>query len=149
MKTILIKRILACITIGLILFFLEINITAQQQQIEEPKYAVNNNSDGACELNNAAIDQLVIEAKKSKERIFVISVLGKGETYRTNLARLGKARSVLTKEKQVPVSQIITAIREGLTEKTGKLEFYLGSQLFLVSEAEKNKMICLICCVIP
>lgn len=141
-------EILACITTSLILLLSEVDTYGQQQTLE-PKYKVDSESGGACEANNAAIDQLVKEAKKSKERIFIISRLSKVESYKLNQVRLANASFFLTEGKEIPSSQIITAIGGRTDEKTGLLEFYLGSQLFLVSEAKKNKAVCLTCCDSP
>lgn len=137
-----------CIWVGLILSLSQAGVLAQDQT-SRPKHVVKMESGGVCELNNLYIDLLIGEAKKSKERIFIISRLSKSERYRLNWRRLGKAHFFLTDGKDIPPSQILTAVSSRTTEKNGRLEFYLGSQLFLLSEAEQGKDVCLNCCAGP
>ena len=134
-----------CLFVILIVLLTQPRVVAQSVS---PKYSVEGLS-GSCEVNNRYIDELVGEAKKTKERIFVIAIPSQKEKYKINGERLGYALTVLTQIKRVDFKQVTAATGIETTEKNGRVEFYLGSQLFLVSFAEKNKQICLLCCDTP
>lgn len=146
MKMITVGEGLRCLLMGCVLLLPQTGALAQQNS--EPQHLVSRESKAACEMNNLYIDLLVGEAKKSKERIFIISRLGKGERAKLNWRRLGKAHFFLTDGKEIPSSQIVTAVGT-TTRGIGQLEFYLGSKLFLVSEAKKGSDVCLNCCDSP
>lgn len=134
--------------LGLMLLFSPASAFSQEPT-SEPANVVAREAEGACELNNLYIDLLVLEAKKSKERVFVIARLGKGERARLNWQRLEKAHFFLTNGKELPESQIVTAVGNNAASGSGRLEFYLGSKLLLVSEAKKGRNVCLNCCDSP
>jgi len=92
---------------------------------------------------------LISEAKQTNERIFIISRLNKKEKYPLNRFRLNYAYSVFTQLKEIKSEQVVTAIGERTSERDGRIEFYLGSQLFLVSMIENGKQVCLLCCESP
>lgn len=117
-------------------------------QTASAKYVVDSKPGVSCELNSAYLDNLIAEAKKNKERIFVISRTNMKEKYRVNRYRLEAAYDYIT-TREVPPREIVVAIGERTSEKKGRLEFYLGSQLYLVSLAENGKPICLTCCDSP
>jgi hypothetical protein len=119
---------------------------AVKGQSNSAKYLVDSSEDAHCELNNRFIDSLVIEAKKGDERIFIISRLNTKEKFGWNRARLSRAYSILTEVKNIKSEQIVIAIGDRTSERKGRIEFYLGSQLFLVSLAENGKQICFLCC---
>jgi len=99
----------------------------------------------ACELNNLYIDYFAQDARSSGERVFVIARLGRGETSRTiNRDHLGYARFMLT-NKDVRPERLVIAEGERVAGE-GRVEFYLGSRLYLVSLAKRNEMVCLMCC---
>ncbi|MCA1624339.1 MAG: hypothetical protein LC768_12070 [Acidobacteria bacterium] len=101
-----------------------------------------------CELNSAYLDVLVNEQKKSGERIFVISRLGKGERTSLNDARLTGVKNYLVEKAAIEKERVVFA--EGdRTNGVGILEFYLGSKLFLVIEKSQNNVGCLDCCEEP
>lgn len=135
---------------ALIIFFiwqLSFHATVSvKAQTLSPKYIVDSKDGAVCEINALHIDELVAEARRSKERIFIISRLSKSEKYKLNRVRLSNAFNLLTVTREIPVEQIVTAIGERTPEKKGRLEFHLGSQLFLVSLADSGKLICLTCC---
>ncbi len=139
-----------CGLLGLLLLLAETVAVGQIQSstpnYSEPKHLVKANAGAVCEMNNLYIDWLVVEAKKSKDRIFIISRPGRGEANQLSWNRLEAASFFLTDGKQIVPSQIVTAIGARTSNGIGRLEFYLGSQLFLVSEAKKGKGVCLNCC---
>lgn len=143
-------RAYKCGLIGLLLLLADAIVVGQAQSSApnylEPKYLVKANAGAVCEMNNLYIDLLVGEARKSKERIFIIAKLGRGEAYELSWQRLEAASFFLTDGKQIASSQIVTAAGARTGNKIGRLEFYLGSQLFLVSEAKRGKGVCLSCC---
>ncbi len=100
----------------------------------------------SCELNSLYLDYLAQDARASLERIFVIARLGKGEKSRDlNRTRLVAARFYLIANRELKKEMIIFA--EGdRADKEGRLEFYLGSKLYLVSLVERGKDVCLTCC---
>lgn len=100
----------------------------------------------ACELNSAYLDALTQDARASSERIFVIARLGKRESSRTlNRRRLHRTRNHLVTSGRLAKGSVIFA--EGdQAETKGRLEFYLGSKLYLVSLVEYGKDVCLTCC---
>lgn len=132
-----------------VLLFIFVMTAFVNAQTFEATHIVKTNEDAHCELNNLYIDLIVTETIKNKERVFVISRLGKNEKDRWNLSRLALARTILTQIKPLQSEQVVTAVGEKSTETNGRLEFYVGSQLFLVSYAEKNKQPCLLCCDTP
>lgn len=121
-------------------------------QATSTKYEVSSSEDAHCEQNNRYIEQFVDEATKEikkNERIFIISYVGKNEKVNINHSRLNYALAILTQLKGIEAKRIITATAQKNSEEKGKLEFYLGSELFLVSKAATNKQICLLCCESP
>src|SRR5882724_4267912 len=124
------------------------NVAAQVKSYE-PKYFVNKETGAVCEKNNLYVDLLVGAARKSGERIFIISRSGYGERYDLNWRRLRKAEFFLTSGKQIPSNEIVLAVGRTMGRQKGRLEFYLRSEFFLASEAERGKDVCLNCCESP
>jgi hypothetical protein len=110
-----------------------------QGQITSAKYELAKNE---CELAAVYVEKLVSEAIKSSQRVFVISNLGKSENYKLNTVRLKGALSKLT-SMGIKEEQIVTAVGERASTSAGKVNFYVGGNLFLVIAAEKGKNICL------
>jgi hypothetical protein len=88
----------------------------------------------SCELNHVC-----------NERLFVIARPGTVDTIKTiNRARLGYARWFMLNKQLDPEA---TVFAEGLKLKgEGRIEFYVGSQLWLLVYAPKNKIPNLTCC---
>ena len=128
-------------TIAIICF--SASVSAQQPAPEISTVKSDNN---AGELNSSALDYLIVQQQQNaNERIFVIARLDRGETaWALNLQRLQAARSYLVTMKDVNKEQVIFA--EGKkTAGEGRLEFYLGSWLMLVSLAPHGKNVRLVC----
>ena len=106
---------------------------------------------------SAGIDNFLVEAARSGERLFVIARLGTGETYAyRNRYRLCEARDYLTPRlpalrELVPSDEYREApppiFAEGeRVEGKGRLEFYLGSKLQLTRFIKRNRSANLNCC---
>jgi hypothetical protein len=104
-------------------------------------------SRGSGELNSLHLDNLVYGLRGSvAERLFVIARLGDGETARRlNLARLEGARFYLVESGRAQKERIVFAEGERVKGE-GRVEFYLGSKLYLVSLAGRGKNINFTCC---
>jgi hypothetical protein len=98
----------------------------------------------SCELNSLYLDMLTNEYRANNERVFVIARLGRGETSRALiLRRLDVSRMYLNG--RIKNDRILFAEGEKVKGE-GRVEFYLGSKLFLVSLAERGRNVCLTCC---
>ena len=102
-------------------------------------------SDSSGEINSREIDGMSGDARQSGERLFVIARLGTGErARRLNLARLANTREYLSVKSFNPRTTIFA---EGeRVQGEGRIEFYLGSRLRLITLAKRNKMPNLTCC---
>ncbi len=99
-----------------------------------------------CEETAARFDVLLNMMFDSDERLFVIARLGKGEVSRElNHRRLYNVHTYF-KERKVPRNRFVFAESESLKTEEGRVEFYLGSKLQLVSLVKRNKDICVDCC---
>ena len=101
---------------------------------------------GSCEVNSAYLDSLAQDFRSGGERIFVVSRLGDGEASRAlNRSRLEYARVYLVLNRELNSGRVVFAEGERVKGE-GRLELYLGSKLYLVSLAKRNKMACFFCC---
>lgn len=113
------------------------------QAIADVPYQIPSNSSG--EENSALTDDIALEARQSGERLFVIVRLGRGETSRLlNQARLMNTKSYML-GKGFSSETAIFAEGEDV-EGEGRIEYYLGSKLKLITLAPRNKMPNLTCC---
>jgi DNA/RNA endonuclease YhcR with UshA esterase domain len=72
--------------------------------------------------------------------------LGRGENSRTlSFRRLESARLYLVEPGRIKRENVVFAEGERV-DSDGRVEFYLGSKLILVSLAERGKNVCLTCC---
>lgn len=102
-------------------------------------------SNDSGEVASLLLDRLGIEAKLSKERLYIISRRGKGDTNKNiEIGRLSWAKAGRGVE-NFDVTTTVLAVGDK-TDGEGRLEFYLGSQLRLVVLAKPNKMPLLTCC---
>ena len=117
------------------------SVTAQESPTETQIIKGDANS---CELNSLYLDMLTNEYRANNERVFVIARLGRGETSRALiLRRLDVSRMYLNG--RIKNDRILFAEGERVKGE-GRVEFYLGSKLFLVSLAERGRNVCLTCC---
>ena len=113
-----------------------------QNKSDEPFIAP---SDDSGENASSVIDSLRILSARGGERLFVVARRGDRETNNISLKRLAQAKTFLIKIKGFPAETTVFAIGEPLKGEGG-IEFYLGSQLKLVTLAKRNKMPKLTCC---
>ena len=100
----------------------------------------------SCELNSLYLDNLISEQRANGERIFAIARLGRGEVKRSlRLNRLEYARLYLIESGRTQKEKVVFAEGERV-DGEGRVEFYPGSKLYLVSLAERGKNVCLTCC---
>jgi hypothetical protein len=113
------------------------------QVVADEPYKIPSNSSG--EENSALTDGIAIEARESGERLFVIVRLGKGESSRLlNQSRLMNTKSYMLRKGFTSKSAVFA---EGVRVKgEGRIEYYLGSKLKLITLAPRNKMPKLNCC---
>jgi len=98
-----------------------------------------------CEENSAWLDGLMqkVSGSEKPERVFVIAQLGKGEyTSRLNQRRLHNARTYL--ENRLKPETIIVAEGERMNGE-GRVEFYIGSELVLISMVRRGADLCVSC----
>jgi hypothetical protein len=102
-------------------------------------------SDSSGEITSREIDRMSMEVKERRDRLFVIARLGTGETSRRlNRVRLYNTKQYLSGKSFDPQT---TVFAEGeRVEGEGRIEFYLGGSLRLVTLAKRNKMPKLTCC---
>ncbi len=102
-------------------------------------------SDSSGEENSALTDHLAIESRKSGERLFVIVRLGEGETsHKLNHSRLFNVKRYVFSRGFTNETSVFA---EGERVKgEGRIEYYLGSKLKLITFAPRNKMPNLTCC---
>lgn len=114
-----------------------------QNGIDEPFIA---QSDAGGEETVRDIEVIARDAKNTGERLFVIARLGKSEkSNRISLARLAYTRAFLLQMRQFPFQAPVFAEGERI-DGEGRIEFYLGSRLRLVTLAKRNKIPNLTCC---
>ena len=100
----------------------------------------------ACEENIVNLEGMVAEAQESSERIFVIARLGRDEaSRRLTRRRLHNARRYLSVVRGLNPDSLVFAEGEPSSGK-GRVEFYLGGKLVLVSIAERGGDLCVCCC---
>jgi hypothetical protein len=97
-------------------------------------------------MNSAHLDSLATEQASTQERIFVIARLGRGEISNPlNQLRLQAARAYLVGTRGMDPAKLVFAAGEKV-EGEGRVEFYLGSRLTLISLAPRGRNVVLSCC---
>ena len=109
------------------------------------EYIVSPAVSSACENNRIYFDETLNEANSTKQKIFAIFRAGKNETEIINAKRLIYVKKFLQMRRDWNKSGIIYA-RGEKTGDEGKIEFYIGSKLYLVVTSPKNKTPCMDCC---
>lgn len=115
-----------------------------QTSIIEPQVVGSGDSG---ELNSLYLDNLASELRSSQaELLFVIARPGRGERARSlNHNRLESARRYLIESGRIQKERIIFAEGEPV-DGEGRVEFYLGSRLYLTSLAKRGRNINFTCC---
>jgi hypothetical protein len=131
-------------TLLLILFFSVVAIGAAQT----PVMTVESNA-SACEVNAASFDNLANILRSNDERLFIIARLGKGEWSRDlNRRRLSNVRAYFVTNWKIGVARFTFAAGSRV-DGEGRVEFYVGSKLWLVSYVRPGRDICVDCCDYP
>lgn len=104
----------------------------------------------ACELNAASFDYLAnILRDAPEERLFVVARLGKGEvSHDFSRRRLSNVRTYFRHGWKIDEKRIVFAEGDKVEEE-GRVEFYIGSKLMLVSLVKRGRDICVDCCDYP
>ncbi len=110
---------------------------------ENPNVVQSSRASG--ELNSLYVDLVGSEAVQSKERVFVIFRAGDGEGPRTNGRRFNVIRKFLQKGKGYESLNVVYALGEKVKGE-GRIEFYIGSKLRLITLAKRGKMPTMDCC---
>ena len=132
----------------LILVFLAAYEASAQSVAIEPNIVQGDTN--ACELNSAMFDALAyILRDDNNERLFVVARLGRGETSRElNRRRLHNVRRYFRDAWNAVAGGLVFAEGDRV-EGEGRVEFYLGSDLMLVSLVRRGGDICVDCCDFP
>ncbi len=106
---------------------------------------VVHSTNAPCEENSAWLDLLMqrLAEGNKPERVFVIARLGKGENASfLNRRRLHNARTYLMN--RLKPESIVVAEGERVAGE-GRVEFYVGSELTLVSLVQRGEDLCVNC----
>jgi hypothetical protein len=134
---------------AILFIFISGLVTTLNVSAQTPREAGNvvEATDGACELNSRFIDLLIADAKSTGDRIFVISRVGANENHKLDAVRLAAMRRYFLNGPRFDLKRAVFAAGDALEgNKQGRVELYLGSKLYLVSKAQKNKSVCITCC---
>ncbi len=126
-----------CLVLFLLLVLVGADCVSAQKLVDSTK--------APCEENSAWLDLVMQKASESdkNERVFVIARLGSGDKSRyVNHRRLHNARTYL--ENRLAPERIISAEGQRV-EGEGRVEFYLGSELVLISRIKRNADLCVNC----
>jgi len=115
---------------------------------QKPVMTVESNP-SACEVNAASFDNLANHLRSNNERIFIIARLGNGEWSRDlNRRRLSNVRTYFMTNWKIDPARFTFAAGSRV-EGEGRVEFYIGSTLWLISYVKPNRDICVDCCDYP
>ena len=114
-----------------------------QNNSDEPFIA---RSDASGEETIRELEKIAHDSVNSGERLFVIARPGKTESSnRISLARLSYTKAILFQARRFPFQSPVFAEGERVNGQ-GRIEFYLGSNLRLVTLAKRNRIPNLTCC---
>lgn len=140
------KRLLLFI---LVLFATCTSVLAQSKTTEP---TIVQGDANACELNAAMFDSLAnILRDNVTERLFIVARLGKGEVSRDyNRRRLHNVRIYYKQAWAWNIADDRFVYVEGdRVEGEGRIEFYIGSKLMLISLVKRGRDVCVTCCDFP
>lgn len=128
---------------GTVFLICLLSIIANGQNVNTQNAAAISQSDGnLCEYNNNRIDALAMAFRANEENIlFVISHGGTNESPSVLKRRLDHTKLVLLHMKKFNEKRTIFASGDKIKGK-GKIDFYVGSQLFLTINMKKNGSVC-------
>jgi uncharacterized protein YjhX (UPF0386 family) len=139
------KKLLPLVFVSLVTY----EASLAQSTTIEPTVVPGNAS--ACESNAAMFDALAnILREDNNKRLFVVARLGRGETSREfNRRRLHNVRTYFRDGWQnIDAGRFVFAEGDRI-EGEGRVEFYIGSELILVSLVRRGGDICVDCCDFP
>ncbi len=124
-----------------------VSVNAQSEALEP--FVVKSDA-GACESNAASLDNLVSGLRSSDERLFVVARLGAGERSRDLIRRrLYNVRAYFEWSwPELDAKRFVFSEGDRVAGE-GRVEFYVGSRLLLISLVERGRDICVACCDSP
>lgn len=102
-------------------------------------------SDDSGEETISMLQLIRMESNENGERLLVVARHGTRETSRISFVRLAQAKLFTLETIGFPAQTSIFAVGESVVGE-GRIEFYLGSHLKLVTLAKRNKIPNLTCC---
>jgi hypothetical protein len=123
-------------------------IVNAQNKVIEPHVVQGDLS--ACESNAVSFDTLASMLRSTiDERLLVVARLGKGENSRElNRRRLYNVRTCFKGNWEIDAKRFVFAEGDKI-EGEGRVEFYIGNDLIIVSVVKRGKDICVDCCDYP
>ena len=119
-----------------------------QGKAPEPYVVPGNNS--ACEVNAATFDTFANILLSSQQRLFIVARLGSGESsIELNRRRLYNVRTYFKEGWPKVAPERFVFAQGDRVEGEGRIEFYMGSQLFQISLVKRGRDICVDCCDYP
>lgn len=136
------KTFLTLLTVFSI-FVLDINSSAQSVANKFPEaISVTKSKGELCESNNSLMDAIAMMlSMDEKALLYVIAHGGTNESQSVIKQRLDHTKVVLLGVKRFDKERIIFATGDKVKGQS-KLDFYVGSQLFLVINMKKNRSVC-------
>ena len=125
----------------LIVGFLCISVSGQSGYSDQQTNVVRDTKAGFCSNNLTSII-LFLEEGVKKGHMFIISHQARDEQKDIHVKRLRNLRKLVLVDQQVPPEMLTFAVGDTSEEKTGKVEFWVGGTLRLVSYVSKNKSLC-------
>ena len=118
--------------------------SASGQTASDKPIIITTKDYGRGEVTLAEIDNMVAYAQQNNERLFVVARLGSGEkSHQINQARLAGVRRELVNRK----FELPPVYAEGeRVQGQGRVEFYVGSRLYMIVLAGRNKIPPFNCC---
>jgi hypothetical protein len=131
----------------LIMSAADIRLKAQSKAVEP---TIVQGDVNACEVNAAMFDSLANILRSTDERLFIVARLGTGEISRElNRRRLFNVRAYFNNGWPGVEAKRFVFAEGDKSEGAGRVEFYLGSKLMLISLVNRGKDICVDCCEYP
>lgn len=114
---------------------------------EKPRYEIEARN---CESNQERLWSLAAIISDTKERMFVIARLGKGERPQMNRRRLHNVREYFRSYNENLLKQNNIVFAEGEpTKGEGAVEIYIGSQVYAKATFGRDENFCVDCCEWP
>ena len=132
-----------------IVIMLAISLPASAQTKPTQPYVVVGGT-SSCEENAATFDNLANTLRSTDERLFAVARLGRGETSRElNRRRLYNVRTYFKLNWPNLEAKRFVFAEGDRAEGEGRVEFYIGSDLILISVVKRGGDVCVDCCDYP